>query len=147
MSRRLELWLLVLILLGAAAVRIAELSSLPAGFSDDEIVNLSLADTARLGAISSLYSVGGSAPGREGLYPLLQAVVTGTAGHGLLITRMLSLFGGLLSVALVYRLARRLFGRLAGIVAALGMAVSLVAGAALALGSAGCHCPARSSRP
>jgi 4-amino-4-deoxy-L-arabinose transferase-like glycosyltransferase len=125
LSRRLELLLVTLVLLTAAALRIAELTRLPPGFSDKEIVSISLTDMARGGGIASLYNVGGPQPGREGLYPLLQAIVTGIAGEGLLLYRVLSVGSGLLSVALAYALTRRLFGGFGGLVAGIGMAVTL----------------------
>jgi 4-amino-4-deoxy-L-arabinose transferase-like glycosyltransferase len=124
-SRRFELSLIVLILLGAAVLRIANLTRLPPGFSNEEITNIRAAETARSGVVASFYNTGDPAGGREGLYPILESMTTSLLGEGLFSFRMLSVWCGLLSVALMYTLTRRLFGRFAGFSAALALVVSL----------------------
>lgn len=125
MSRRPFLLYILLVLLVAAALRLVDLTRLPPGFSDEEIHQIAIAQSVREGNISTIYTVGDPARGREGLFPILLAAVSGVAGDGLLPMRVLSLCCGLVSVALTYRLTRRLFGDLAGLVAAIALAVSL----------------------
>ncbi len=125
MSRRLGLVLIILVLLVAALLRIGGLTRVPPGFNDEEIVNIHIAETVRTGIIASFYNVGDPGGGREGLYPILQALFMGFLGDGLLSYRALAVCCGLLSVALMYALARRLFGRMAGLIAALTLATSL----------------------
>jgi len=115
----------VVVLILAAALRILELSRLPPGFSVDEIANIQVSETARrLGTIASFYNVGNSTNGHEGLYPVLQALVTSVIGDGLFCYRVLAFWCGLLSVALMYALVRRLFGRFAGLAAAIALCVT-----------------------
>ncbi len=127
LSKRQErnLVLILLILLVAAALRIADLTRLPPGFNQDEIRNIKIVETARMGVIASFYNVGDQRGGYEGLYAILQALITGLIGDGLLCYRILSTWSGLVSVALMYALARRLFGRFAGLSAALALAVGV----------------------
>ncbi len=125
MPRRLQLLSITLVLLVAAALRIVALTRLPPGFSDDEINTILTSGTVRHGMLASFYNVGDPAGGREGLFPLLQAVVTSVVGDGLLCYRLLSLCCGLVSVALMYALAWRLFGYFPAIVAAIVLTTSL----------------------
>ncbi|MBX3063352.1 MAG: glycosyltransferase family 39 protein [Anaerolineae bacterium] len=120
-----SLLLIILLLLLAAALRIIGLTWLPAGFSTEEITDLRIALAVRDGNIASFYEVGTAAEGHEGLYPLMQGLVSGVLGDGTLNLRMMSVWGGLIGIALVYTLGRRLFGSLAGLVAAAVIAVSL----------------------
>ncbi len=124
-SRRLQLSGVVLILLVAAGLRIADLTRLPPGFSDGEIRNIQSAESVRQGAIASLYNVGDPSGGYEGLYPIVQALTTSLIGEGLLCYRIVSLWCGLVSVALMYALARRLFGSYVGLIAAITLTVGL----------------------
>lgn len=125
MSRRLELTLITLLLLIAAALRITDLTRLPPGLSSEEITMTYISEATRSGElpIASLYNVGDG--GREGLYPFFQSLITGILGDGLLPYRMFSLGCGLLTVALTYALAKRLFGWLAGFTAMAAMTVTL----------------------
>src|SRR5258708_9891693 len=119
------LFVVVVVLILAAALRILELSRLPPGFSVDEIANIQVSETARrLGTIASFYNVGNSTNGHEGLYPVLQALVTSVIGDGLFCYRVLAFWCGLLSVALMYALVRRLFGRFAGLAASIALCVT-----------------------
>lgn len=119
-----QLPLILLILLVAAAIRIADLTRLPPGFNDDEIRGIQVAETTQQGVVASLYNVGDPAGGYEGLYPTLQGILTSLIGDGLLCYRILSMWCGLISVALMYALARRLFGHFAGLGAAVALAVT-----------------------
>jgi 4-amino-4-deoxy-L-arabinose transferase-like glycosyltransferase len=123
-SHRLQLLLIVAILLIAAFLRIMDLSRSPAGFSPEETVTIQVTETARLGAIASFYKIGDLYGGHEGLFPVLQTIITGIVGNGLLGFRVLSLWCGLVSVALTFALGRRLFGSYVGLVAAAALAVT-----------------------
>jgi 4-amino-4-deoxy-L-arabinose transferase-like glycosyltransferase len=116
---------ILVVLLVAAGLRIVNLTRLPPGFNEDEIKTIQATETARLGTIASFYNVGDPAGGYEGLFPILQAVTTSLIGDGLLCYRVLSVWSGLISIAMIYALGRRLFGSFAGIGAALALAVSL----------------------
>lgn len=127
MSRRSELILITLLLLLAAVIRIYSLARLPAGFSDEEIANLRIAETARGGRIGVFYNM--ETPGyrgHEAVFPLMESLTTGLIGDGLLCYRLISLWGGLLSVALVYALGRRLIGSAEGLIAGVVFAVGLL---------------------
>lgn len=114
----------MLILLAAAAIRITDLTRLPPGFNDDEIRGIQVAGMTRQGVVASLYNVGDPAGGYEGLYPALQGILTSLIGNGLLCYRILSMWCGLISIALMYALARRLFGHFAGMGAAVALTVT-----------------------
>lgn len=120
-----QLALILLALLAAAALRISTLTRIPPGFSQDEIRNIQVVETVRRGTVASFYNVGDPAGGYEGLYAVLQAVTTTLIGDGLLCYRILSMWCGLLSIALMYALARRLFGSFVGLVAAIALTVTL----------------------
>jgi 4-amino-4-deoxy-L-arabinose transferase-like glycosyltransferase len=122
---RPELALILLVLVSAAALRITTLTRVPPGFSQDEIRNIQVVETVRRGTVASFYNVGDPAGGYEGLYAVFQAVTTTLIGDGLLCYRIFSMWCGLLSVALMYALARRLFGSFVGLIAALALTVTL----------------------
>ncbi len=120
MSRPLQVILILLIILLAVFVRVADISRLPAGFMDEEIVNLRISETVRSGSIGVFYNLNTSDfAGRESFFPLLLAVTTGLTGDGLVGFRILPLICGLMSVALMFVLAKRMFGFAAGLLAAL----------------------------
>lgn len=106
----------------AAALRIIGLTSLPAGFRDEEIAQLDIATLARSGALASFYNVNDPEGGREGLFGILHGWLGIAFGRGLLPLRIFAVLCGLLSVALTYALGRRFFRHYGGLVAALGMA-------------------------
>jgi 4-amino-4-deoxy-L-arabinose transferase-like glycosyltransferase len=123
-SSRFNLALITLIVLLAAFFRITDLSRLPNGFSDEEITSLRISETARQGVISVFYRVSDPVfEGRESVFPILEAVMIALVGDGLFGYRVLPLFLGLINVALVYGLGRRLYGAGIGRVIALIFAV------------------------
>lgn len=123
--RNATLILIVMLLLVAATLRLHNLTRLPAGLSTAEVVNIEIAQANRAGQIASFYRVGQTAGGYEGLFPLLSAMINGILGNGLLNLRFFSFGAGLVSVALMYALGRRLAGHYVGIVASATLMVSL----------------------
>lgn len=109
MNRRQELTLIVTLLLLAAGLRGWDIARLPLGFNPAELANIRMTETIRQGQLAIHYQVGDGV-GRAGLYPLGNAVAVTFFGDGLLGYRALSLGAGLVWLALVYALARRLFG-------------------------------------
>lgn len=102
-----------------------DLTTLPAGLSNEEIVDIRITETIRDGGgISVFYDLG--TEGREGLYHATLATVTTFIGHGTLGYRMMSLWAGLITIALVYAIGIRLFGRFAGLSAMAFMAFGFV---------------------
>lgn len=116
MNRRQETFLIVGLLLLAAALRVWDLTRLPPGFNTDELANIRMTETIRQGHIAIHYQVGDGV-GRAGLYPLGNAVAVTLVGDGVLGYRMFSVWVGLIFLALVYALARRLFGTPVALVA------------------------------
>ncbi len=115
MSSRVGFALAVVLLLVGAGLRMWELSTLPAGLSNAEITDVRVAETARQGKIEVFYDLGSE--GREGLYHMALTAFTSVAGNGILGFRLLSVWSGLVTLALAYALASRLFGSLAGVAA------------------------------
>lgn len=124
MNRRLELGLITGILLLAAVLRLADLTHLPPGFSDDELAYINITETVREGDVAVFYQVG-DGEGRAGLYGVFNSVLTGMVGDGLLGYRVLPFFSGMLALALGYALARRMFDVTVALVALGCMAVNL----------------------
>jgi len=123
LSNRVSYALVVLLLLLAAFLRMSHLGTLPPGFSDSEITDIRIAETARLGRVEVFYNVNGQ--GREGLYQSVLAAAT-SAGGGLIGYRIFSVWIGVITLALVYVLGKHLFGGLAGLAAAALLSVSML---------------------
>lgn len=124
LSPGMERFIILLVLLIAAALRILDLTRLPNGYNDEEITTLYFSALAREGEVASFYRLPNEEAGREGLYPLLTALGVNVLGTGRLPYRVIPFAAGLLSIALAYALGRRLFGGTAGIIAALALAVN-----------------------
>lgn len=112
------------LLLLAMGLRLWQLNDLPAGFSDAEIETIRLSETARQGTITILIEDADGA-GREMLVPTALAAVTSVTGNGLIGFRIISVWVGLITLALVYTLGVRLFGRPAGLAAMALLTVTL----------------------
>ncbi|MEM6530367.1 MAG: hypothetical protein AAF653_18855, partial [Chloroflexota bacterium] len=121
MSKRTSFWLAVLVILLAALVRLWDLSSLPPGMNLLEAQDAQIAELIRIGQVEVLYDTG--TEGREALYHILLSAVTTFIGNNPFGYRLLSVWGMLLSLALLYTLTRRLYGRATGVVATAAMAV------------------------
>ncbi len=125
MTSRMSYFFVVLLLVLAAALRIIDLSHLPQGFSDDEIINIRLVDNVRQGDIYVFFP--GEDGGREGLYHVLAAFVTSFVGEGTIGFRILSVWLGVLSVAIIYTLGHHLFNPIIGVLAAGLLSVNMSA--------------------
>ena len=120
---RLSYAIAVLLLLLSAWLRMTDLAAVPQGISDDEIINIRLVDNVRQGDIYVFYP--GEDGGREGMYHVAAAFVTALTGEGTIGYRILSVWLSLLSIAMVYILARRLFNPVAALMAMGLLAVNL----------------------
>jgi 4-amino-4-deoxy-L-arabinose transferase-like glycosyltransferase len=109
LNKRTELWLVTGLLLLAALLRLADLVHLPPGFSDNELAYLRLTETVRQREVAVYYQVG-DGQARAGMYAVANALVTEFTGGGLFGYRILPLWAGMVALALLYALARRLFG-------------------------------------
>ncbi len=125
MTSRMSYLLVVVLLVLASALRIFDLAHLPHGFSDDEIINIRLTDNVRQGDIYVFFP--GEDGGREGLYHVLAALVTSFVGEGTIGFRILSVWLGVLSVAIVYTLGLHLFNPIIGVLAAGLLSVNMSA--------------------
>jgi 4-amino-4-deoxy-L-arabinose transferase-like glycosyltransferase len=111
----------------AAGLRLWNLTILPPGLNTDELTNIRITESVRAGNIAVFYNLSalGDEGGREGLYHMALAATTTVTGSGLVGYRLLSVMLNMVMLALVYALANRLFGPLAGVAAlallALGM--------------------------
>ena len=120
---RLSYAVAVLLLLLSALLRMTDLAVVPQGISDHEIINMRLVDNVGQGDIRVFYP--GENGGREGLYHVVVAFVTAFTGEGTIGYRILSVWLSLLSIAMVYTLARHLFNPVAALMAMGMLAVNL----------------------
>ncbi len=123
MSTRLSFALAALLLLLAAGLRLAQFATLPPGLHAEEITDIRVTETVRTGQIEVFYDLGGG-HGREPLYHVILAAVTGVIGSGLLGFHLLSSWAGMLTLAAVYALVSRLYSPLAGAAALALLAVN-----------------------
>lgn len=123
MSSRVSYGIALLLLLLAAALRMAQVADLPAGLTAREQQTIRLMETARRGTITILFE---EAPGRgvEMLGPTALAVTTAFTGAGPFALRWTFVLASLVTLTLVYTLAVRLFGMLAGLGAMALLALS-----------------------
>jgi len=108
--------LALVLLLVAVTLRMWHLTKLPAGLNDQEIANINLIeDDIKHGDIRVFYEQ--NKRGQEGLYHALLALVTLLTNNGLIAYRIVSVWVGMLTVALIYSLGVRLFGHVSGLAA------------------------------
>ncbi len=110
----------VLILLVAAVLRLADLVGVPPGLEHDEVANW-LIDRDILSGRHALYFT--EAYGHEAGYHYLQAAAVALLGDHALSLRLPSVFLGLLGIAASFALARRLFGQRVALINAALLAV------------------------
>lgn len=124
-QRSRTVWPLVIVLLLLAwGLRLCCLEEVPPGWRDDELINIHALSSQLLEGRFPIYYLGAS--GHEPLYHHLHAGVHAMFGFNVLSGHILSAAFGLLSVALTYALARRLYPgeRTTAVVASAALAAS-----------------------
>ncbi len=116
-----KLWI-VFITLAAFGLRIWQLSSIPPGWRDDELINSLVISQKFLDGQWAVYYP--DASGHESLYHLFNAGMLSIFGPGSAGIRLLSAILGTLTVPLTYLVANRLFGWKVGLVASAALAAS-----------------------
>ncbi len=120
-TKRIDRAALLALLLAAAFLRLYRLDEVPPGWRDDELINsLVISQHVLDGDWAVFYP---DASGHESLYHVLNAGMMALFGPGVGGIRWLSVILGVLSVALTFLLARQLFGRPVGFVAATALAL------------------------
>ncbi len=114
-NSRISFLLAVFLLLVAVVLRLWQINTLPDGLNDQEIISVRLAENVRQGDVQVFYDLGTES--REGLYPTMLSVATGLVGGGTFGFRQLSVWLGMVTLALLYALVRRLYGYTAGLAA------------------------------
>lgn len=113
--------LIVTILLAAFALRVIAIDQVPPGLSHDEAYNGVTARQVLAGQHRLFFEIN---KGIEPLIIYLEAAAFYFFGVGPVQLRLVNVFCGLLTVALVYPLTRRLFNRRVALLAMAGLAVS-----------------------
>ncbi len=121
MDKRSSLWLMVLILLVAAALRLAALGQAPPGLYHDEAYN-GLDALKVLDGDLSLYFAANN--GREPLFIYLVAATVGLLGRSPFAVRLAAVAPGLLTIAATFALGRALFNRRVGLLGAAILSVT-----------------------
>lgn len=116
-----KLWI-ILITLVAFGLRVWQLSNIPPGWRDDELINSLVISQKVLDGQWAVYYP--DASGHESLYHLFNAAMLFIFGPGTAGIRLLSAILGTLTVPLTYLVASRLFGRKVGLVASAALAFS-----------------------
>jgi 4-amino-4-deoxy-L-arabinose transferase-like glycosyltransferase len=122
LKRNQLLALITALLLLAAGLRFRQLGTLPPGFSEAELASLTITAHERQGQIMVFDGRAGS--GEETFFHITQAVVASLTGDGLITLRLPAVWSGLITLALVFALARRLYGKRVALLAVALMAVS-----------------------
>ncbi len=122
-ANRIIYALAVIFLLLSATLRLWDLPTLPPGLTDNEIDDIQITEAARQGNPRVFFNLRGE--GREGMYHILLASATSLTGGGLVGYRMLSVFAGMLSLAMVYAVGKRLFGSSAGLTSLAMLAIGM----------------------
>ena len=114
---------IILLLLVAFRFRVYRLDRVPPGLQvDDERWNLEIIDQVQRGDWQLFYAGGW---GREGGFYYIAALWERLLGENYVVLRILSVFAGTLTVALAFRLVRRMFGWQAGWISGASMACSI----------------------
>ena len=110
------------ILLLAFFLRVFNLTTVPPGWRDDEVIETTVHAQIVLDGHYPLYFI--QAEGHEPIYHYLSAGWIALVGRTLFSVRLVSVFFGLLTVAATFRLTRQLFGTRPALLVALLLAVS-----------------------
>jgi 4-amino-4-deoxy-L-arabinose transferase-like glycosyltransferase len=121
-GQKKTLLVLALLTLLALVLRLWQLDTVPPGWRDDELINIMVISQKVLDGDWAVYYA--DASGHEALYHALAAGMVYLFGFTTAGIRGLSVILGTLTIPLTYLIGRRLFGRIAGMVAAAGLAFS-----------------------
>ncbi|MBI4301617.1 MAG: glycosyltransferase family 39 protein [Chloroflexi bacterium] len=124
-SKRSELFLVIIIVVLAAFLRLVWLEGVPAGWHHDEAVKAIMSSEVLEGKQRPIFF--SAYTGREPLYIYLAAGIMGLVGEerSILALRLTSALVGIATVGATYLLVRELFGRKVALVAAALLALSL----------------------
>ena len=122
MTKRDTLWVMALILLLGFALRSWQIQEMPPGWRDDELINSLVISQKVLDGEWAVYYA--DASGHEALYHILNAGMLGLFGANALGIRLLSVFLGMLTIVLTYRVGKQLSGSRVGVLAAAALAAS-----------------------
>jgi len=121
-KRQTTTWFLLAgVLLLAALLRLGRLHTMPWGLSQDEVGNADISLSILAGE-SAPFLAGGF--GHEPLFHYLQAIALTLFGDNVIGIRMPAVAAGMMLVAASYALMRRLFGPVAALTTAAGLAIS-----------------------
>ena len=116
-------WLaLIALLLLAAAFRLVALDAVPPGLHHDEVIIAQVAKDILRGRLAIYFPEG---YGHEPLYHYILAGVFAVGGANEFTLRLTTALLGILTVAVTYRMARKMFGAGIALMSAAWMAVSL----------------------
>jgi 4-amino-4-deoxy-L-arabinose transferase-like glycosyltransferase len=118
---RNSLWIMVAILLLAAAFRFLAIDAAPPGWRDDELIEFNM-DSRIADGWRPLFIT--EAEGHEAVYHYLHAGTILLFGDNIIGYKWLPLASGLLTIALTFALARKMFGVKVALLAAALLAVS-----------------------
>lgn len=121
---RQALWqitLITLILLLATFFRTYRFQAAPPGLQHDEVFTANFATYILNGEFPAFFDANG---GEEALYPYLTALSIALLGENYFALRLVAVLSGILSIAILYRLAKGLFGPEVALLTAAGVAIS-----------------------
>ena len=121
-ARHMELPVIVAVLLIAAAFRLAALDVVPPGLHHDEVIIGQVAKDILRGRLAIYFPEG---YGHEPLYHYILAGMFAIGGANEFTLRLTTALLGILTVAVVYRMARVMFGRSVALMSTAWLAVSL----------------------
>ncbi len=124
MNRSQSRILITALLVLAAVLRLWDLAHLPPGFNNDELAHIRITEAIKAGEVSVYYQVGDGQT-RAVLFGALNTLTTNLIGDGMIGYRLLAVWSGLVGLALLYALGRRVFGAPVALTAAAIMAVTL----------------------
>jgi len=112
---------IVLILLVATFFRTYRLQDAPPGLQHDEIFTANFATYILNGEFPAFFDANG---GEEALYPYLASLSIALLGENYFALRSMAVLSGVVSIAILYRLTKGLFGREVALLTAAGVAIS-----------------------
>ncbi len=120
LSRR-EWWATIALLLIAFALRAIDLTRVPPGLHNDEVIETRIAETVVDGRLAIFFP---EDTGSEGLHYYVAALFIRLFGNTVFALRLPAVFLSLIGACVIWALARRLFGPIAALTALAGFAIS-----------------------